>query len=118
MKYSLTLSAFLLYVTIQAVIRFAYHDTPAASATFFLAQNLRAHAERPMETMVTLFILFIIPYFAFRNWKAKPYLLRVAFIILHPAFVILYLLCGQAFEFRVFGELYPVAALLTWKGVS
>lgn len=118
MKYSIVLSAFILYAVIQFVIRFAYRNAPGSPFWFMPMANVRAHAERPIATLITLAVIAVLLYLAFCNWSRKPYLLRLSFVLLAPAFIILYLLCGQAFEFRVFGELYPVAALLAWKGVS
>lgn len=107
-----------LYAFLQTLIRFLHRDAPGLPFYPSLSDNLQAHAARPVETYMLFMFVIVCLYFTFTGWNRKPYLLRLSFIVLSPSFIILYLVCGQAFEFRVLGEVYPVAALLVWKGVS
>lgn len=112
------LAQVLLYAFIQSLIRFMHRGAPGLPFYPSLSDNLQAHAARPVETYMLFAFVIIFLFFVLATWERRPYLLRLSFIILFPAFAILYLYCGQAFEFRVLGEVYPMAALLVWKGVS
>lgn len=120
MKISLALSSlsFLIWAIAQAAIHYAYRATPGLPFYASLSDNIHAHARHPIETGISLLVIGILLYFVFKGWKDKPYLLRLSFVLLFPVFVGMYLVMGQAWEWRVFGEVYPVTAMLAMKGIT
>lgn len=100
------------FVTVQAVIRYIFRDAPGSSVWISPAQNIAAHLQVPLHAGLSLAVAGVILWLVLRNWKVKPIVLRTAFVVLAPALVLLYLVAGQAFEYRVFAEVYSVTALL------
>lgn len=100
------------FVTVQAAIRYALRSAPGSSMWISPAQNILAHIENPVPTLLSLVVIGLVLWLVFRDWRYKPSVLRHAFIVLAPALFVLYVVAGQAFEYRVFAEVYSATALL------
>lgn len=109
---------FLMWAIIQSTIHYAYRNAPGLPFYASPMENIKAHGDNPMATGISLLVIGILLYFVFKGWQGKPYLLRLSFVLLFPVFVGMYLVMGQAFEYRVFGEIYPVMGLLVMKGAT
>lgn len=105
----------ILFTALQIIIHLMYQDAPGVSVWVAPIRNIRIHATYLPQTLLTLSVFGGVLWQVGRGWKDKPYLLRLSLIMLLPVFVLLYLTVGQPFEFRVFGEVYPVLALLIWS---
>lgn len=100
------------FVTVQAMIRYAFRDAPGSSVWISPAQNFAAHWDEPLRTLIGLAVISALLWLVFRHWQSKPIVLRTAFVVLTPSLALLYIVAGQAFEYRVFAEVYSVTALL------
>lgn len=76
-------------------------------------QNLVRFVNNPLLTLVHLSITGVILWLVFRDWKYKHVYLKLAFWIIAPILVVMYVVCGQNYEVRVFWEVIPVVGLLT-----
>lgn len=110
--WSLAFTQLYLFIILQVFIRVMYQDAPGVTAWVMPLENTRAHLSNIPMTLFALIVLGIGLYFTFRHWYTKPPILRTAFVILFPIFMLLYIVCGQAFEYRTFAEVYPIMAAL------
>jgi hypothetical protein len=63
--------------------------------------------------LVSLFTLWVVR----RSWKSTPHLLQSAFLLV-PVQIILHLLFGNPYEFRVFAETVPIILITVTHGFS
>jgi len=75
---------------------------------------LKEHADHPIMLFLLMVLITLTWHRVARRWKEKPEFLRSALFVLLPLQVILYLMVGNAFEVRVFAEVYPVVWALMW----
>lgn len=100
----------LVLVRVQVMIIFAGSD---GSAFWFRPlENLEAFALSPWLSAAHLAGFTLVLWMCVRNWKRKPALLRTAFAVLMPISLGLYWVLGNAFELRVFAEVFPVVWVL------
>jgi hypothetical protein len=50
-----------------------------------------------------------------RRWREHPYFVRVAFVVLLPALLGVYLVVGWPYEIRVFAEAWTVVWMMVHK---
>jgi hypothetical protein len=105
------------FVTVQAAIRYHFRNAPGSSVWISPVENMTAHWNHPAASLIGLAVAILVLWLVFRQWQAKPVVLRTAFVILAPVLFLLYFIAGQAFEYRVFAELYSTAALLALPSV-
>lgn len=108
----LSLIQLLIYSIIQAGIRYAYRDAPGQAVWIKPLENLQAHFDRPFATFLSVTAAVLVMAFVFHNWDRKPYLLRVSLAVLLPCSIVIYFFFGEAFEYRVFAEVYSTVAIL------
>lgn len=101
-----------IFFGIQAGIRYMFRNVPGPEAWMEPVHNLQYHLANPIPTIIFLTVLAILLWKVFQGWEKKPLPLRLSFLLLFPAFVALYIVFGQPYEYRVFAEVYPLAALL------
>jgi len=75
---------------------------------------LKEHADHPIMLFLLMVLITLTWHRVARRWKEKPEFLRSALFVLLPLQMILYLMVGNAFEVRVFAEVYPVVWALMW----
>jgi hypothetical protein len=101
-----------IWLGIRWVTAMAFADHAGSEGYFRLWHNLDVFGRVWWLTLTQFVLLAVIVYLVFRAWRTKPLFLRIAFIVLFPLQVCLYLLFGEAFEIRVFVEVWPVLWLL------
>jgi hypothetical protein len=101
-----------IYFVITYSIRILFQFNVGSSVWIEPLENLHKYTTHPLETVIYLMIAVIILWRVFRNWNSKFFSLRLAFVVIAPILFVLYLVCGQAFEVRVFWEVYPLVVLL------
>jgi hypothetical protein len=95
-----------LVVRVQIVMIFA--DSPGADFWFRPRENVEAFILQPWLGAFHWAGFGLVIWLCLRKWQRKPALLRTAFAVLMPVSVGLYLVLGNAFELRVFAEVFPV----------
>ncbi len=100
------------WVSSQIIIRSIFADNEGRGIWLEPLQNIEKFAADPMQMLLHLSITAVIFWAVLRGWGSKPAFLRLAFVTFAPALFVMYLVCGQAFEVRVFWEIAPVASLL------
>lgn len=98
----------------QVFLRWVFIDSPGV-LWIEPMENLQKFIADPIRTILHLSVMIIILFLVFRNWKSKPLFLRLAFMTFAPLLMVAYLVLGQAFEIRVFWEVYSVVVLLVMK---
>lgn len=112
-KYAMLIALQLVtFVTVQVAIRYVFRDAPGSVIWVEPFENIRRHIAAPWASLLALVLLGILLWRVRVNWAYKPRVLRVAFVVLAPALFVMYFLFGQAFEYRVFAEVFSVAAIL------
>lgn len=106
------LAQVLIFVVIQSAIRYLFSGVGGSNVWFAFEQNVIAYLDNPIRLIVDLGILALIGWTTLRQWNIKPVFLRASFLTLAPTLVVLYLVCGQAFEYRVFAEAFSATALM------
>lgn len=102
----------LIFVLIQLTLRIVFQENDGLISWIEPAFNLLRFKNNPVRTLVHGSITLVLLWLACRDWIRKPYYLRLAFVSLAPPLVLMYLVFGQAFEVRVFWEIYPILVLL------
>lgn len=100
------------YLLISMQIRLYFHDNPGSTLWLEPLQNLQRFTADPARTALHLAATLLILGFVFRGWNHKPLFLRLAFVVFAPLLFAAYIVMGQAYEVRIFWELYPVLVLL------
>lgn len=111
-RFAFTLKLGILFVLIQVAIRLIFQHNAGLPAWVDPIQNIRDFIDNPIRTLWHATVTAVLLWLVYRDWNKKPVYLRLAFVILKPIMAALYLVLGQAFEVRVFWEIYPVLALL------
>lgn len=102
----------LIFIVLWVVLHKYYAGNPGETALIEPVENLWKFVHFPILTLCHFVISGGLLWMVFRNWKNKPMLLCMMFVVLLPTFLILYIIFGQAFEVRVFWEIYPLVASL------
>ena len=97
---------------ISFLLRYLLAGHPGNEVWIEPVENLMKFITHPWQTLLHLSIGGLLMILVYKGWKSKPRLLRIAFVTILPLLILLYLMCGQAFEVRIFWEVYPVTALL------
>ena len=100
------------FVLIQVLLRTLFYNNGGVDALIEPLENIQRFIARPWITLLHGFVTFGLLKIALQNWTWKPMFLRAALIALLPRMTVMYIVFGQAFEVRVFGEVYPILALL------
>lgn len=116
LSYRYTLTMLLLQVYIYTLITYCLHLAFQynAGSTLWVEpwQNLMRFANNLLLTLLHLSVTGVILWMVFRDWKYKSTYLKLAFWVIAPVMVLMYIVCGQNYEVRVFWEIYPVVGLL------
>ena len=75
-------------------------------------ENVLRFWHSPWRTLVHFLVTVVILFRIVQRADFQPLYFQRVFIVLAPLFVVLYFVCGQAFETRVFWELWPIIATL------
>jgi len=102
---------------IQIQLHFMFRDNAGSSALIEPIKNMAEFVVHPFITMLHLSILALVLWVACKDWIYKPRFLRLALITLSPPLMLMYLVFGQAFEVRVFWEVYPIIVVLSLPSV-
>lgn len=103
----------IVFGVIQMAIRVHYADAPGSSIWLRPVENTQLYAEHPIHAWIDASIFAVLGLLIFRNWRHKPIFLRTAFLVSAPLFVTLFIVAGYAFEYRTFGEIFPLALILS-----
>ena len=101
-----------IYGLITYCLRLIFQYNPGSSLWVEPWQNLVRYANHPLQTIIYAMVLAVVLLRVFRNWNSKFYSLRLAFVVIAPILFVMFMVCGQAFEVRVFWEVYPLVVLL------
>lgn len=91
-------------------IRHRFADYPGYPLLIDPVGNLHQLASHPYQFILGIFAVSVMMAWMFR--KPQPKFLQLSFLILFPILTVMWLVCGQVFEIRVFWEISPVVILL------
>jgi len=109
----LLLTQVVIYGVIRIWLMWQYRNNPGDTVEFNLSRHMIAMALLPVFTTVYSIFGALGFWIIFRKWESKPLFLRQTAVSVFPLLLVLYLLFGSPFEFRVFYEIFPVMFLLT-----
>jgi len=110
-KWWMTLCQIYFYALITVSLRIAFQHNPGSSLWIEPLQNLQKYISHPLQTLLWVGIIAVIWWRISVMWKYRNPYPKLLMVVLAPVLVVFYLVCGQAFEMRVFWELYPVLVL-------
>lgn len=102
----------LIYLAIRLALGLWFIHNPGTLAYYRPLENIRLYIAHPFTTFISVAFLLLILYFVINKWSGKPIFLRVGFVVFFPILMLLYVILGVSFEFRVFIEVYPIVFLL------
>jgi hypothetical protein len=114
----LAIAQVLLFLAIRAYVMMLYADLPGTTMLVRPIENLALFMHSPIDGLAHWAGFGIVIWLCARRWKHAPRILRVAFVVMLPASMILYLVLGWAYEIRVFAEIYPVVWVMVFKTVT
>ena len=103
-----------IYVGIMLGLHWYFADNPGVNAWVEPVKNLLRFIHNPAQTLLHLSVTTFLLFMACKDWYWKPALFRVALLVMGPPLVFGYFIFGQAFEVRVFWEIYPVIVALSF----
>lgn len=96
------------YILIKLVLSYIFVENPGKPMYFLDYNVLAVYIANPLLTVSITVILMLSLYYVVKNWNEKPVFLRMAFLSIFSAQVLLHFLFGYAYELRVFLESIPV----------
>lgn len=81
-------------------------------------ENLQKFIENYPTTILHLFIIVTILFLIMMDWKFKPRFFVILFTVFAPLLSLMYIVFGQAFEVRVFWEIYPVIVAMSLPTIT
>lgn len=80
-------------------------------------ENVVRFINNPLTTILHLSATVVLLYLVAKNWEAKPRFFKIAFVTFAPLLTVMYFVFGQAFETRVFWEIFPIVAVLSYPTI-
>jgi len=111
-RFVFTLKLSLLFILIQAALHMVFRGNDGLEIWMQPELNLWRFIHQPARTLLHVAATVILLWIAAKDWDTKPGFLKLALNYIAPPLVLMYLIFGQAFETRVFWEVYPILALL------
>jgi len=102
----------LIFVDVRVMVMRLFANSPGSVLWFRPLENVEKFAAQPWLSVLHWGGFALVLWLCLRNWNRKPLLLRTAFAVLMPILLVLYVFLGNAFELRVFAEVFPVAWVL------
>jgi hypothetical protein len=99
----------LIFVVIRVQLMLLFAGTPGVDFMARPLGNWEAFVRVPWLGALHWVLFTLIVWLCVRNWQRKPVFLRTAFAVLMPVSLVMYVILGNAFEVRVFAEVFPVA---------
>lgn len=112
-KLPVIVSSVLMFASIYILLHVGYADVPGSTAWISPLENLSTFWHSPWRTLLHFAVTVVILLKIVQRADYQPLYFQRAFVVLAPIFLVLYLVFGQAFELRVFWELFPVLTILT-----
>jgi hypothetical protein len=100
---------------IRYVLMAIYAGNPGMAMLVRPLENLHDFLFYPGRSVLHWAVIGVVTWLCLRRWTDQPRILQVAFLVLAPTLMVLYLMLGWAFELRVFAEIYPVVWVMLWK---
>lgn len=100
------------FIAVRTVLAHVYGGNPGAAFEWHLWDHWQA-MRRPGEALLPAVAILSIAGLVAAGWSQKPVVLRRSLMATLPALVVLFLLFGYPFEWRVFYEVMPLIALLS-----
>lgn len=101
----------LAWMGIRVILSAVFAQRSGAAAWVEPIENLQKFIENYPTTILHLFIISVLLFFVLKDWDTKP--LTTAFVVFAPLLVVMYIVLGQAFEVRVFWEIYPIIVVMS-----
>lgn len=102
-----------IYGTITYALRVVFADNSGAGLWVEPWLNILRFVNNPYTTMLHISVASVVLWLVFRGEPDKPTFWLFSFALFAPVLTVMYLVCGQAFEVRVFWELAPLAIVLS-----
>ena len=111
-KWVIIISQVVTLIVIHVWLKFLFADVTGATAWIEPLENLGKFWQSPLRTLLHLSVTVAILFRIVQRADYTPLYFQRVFIVFAPIFLILYVVFGQAFELRVFWEMFPLLAVL------
>lgn len=107
-----------IFFGVQTALHRVFVNNDGVNAWIEPWYNILRFINNPAQTLFYLSVAGLFLWLICKDWNSKSSLFKIAFIVMAPIVSIMYLVFGQAFEVRVFWELYPVIVLLSVPSIK
>lgn len=101
-----------IYGLITYCLRLVFQYNPGSTLWIEPWLNLVRYYNHPAQTVLYLGVMGIILWLVFRKWNTKSFALRLAFVTITPLLFVMFIVCGQPYEIRVFWECWGLVVTL------
>jgi hypothetical protein len=105
------------WLGIRLILNTVFSNNGGADAWIEPLKNVGRFINNPLTTILHFFITAVLLYLVIKDWKYKPRFFKIAFMVFAPLLTSMYFVMGQAFEVRVFWEIYPVIVILSYPTI-
>lgn len=108
-----------IFAVVQVCLRVIFAGNEGSPVWFNLFQNVHSFLNHPLGSLVHWGAFGIVFVLGVRyQVSGKFRLLKVAFLVMMPILMAMYLVVGWAFEIRVFAEVFPVVWLMLNRNIE
>ena len=111
-KFTLISLSVIMTICIYTLLKVWYVDVPGATSWIEPLENLGKFWQSPLRTLLHMSVTVAILFRTVKRADFQPLYFQRVFVVLAPLFFVMYLVSGQAFEVRVWWELFPILSIL------
>jgi hypothetical protein len=104
-----------LYGAIRLCLVTIFADHPGVTMNIRPIENMLIFLRTPVLASIHWGLFGLVVWACVRRWREHPYFVRVAFVVLLPALLGVYLVVGWPYEIRVFAEVWPVVWIMSFQ---
>jgi hypothetical protein len=104
-----------LYGAVRVCLLVIFADHPGVTMNIRPIENVMIFLRTPVLASIHWGLFGLVVWACVRRWREHPYFVRVAFVVLLPALLGMYLVVGWPYEIRVFAEAWPVVWMMVHK---
>jgi hypothetical protein len=105
-----------LWAAVRICLMVIYAGYPGVAMMVRPLENLQVFLHYPIWSVVHWAAVVLVVWMVVRRQQSAGRLMRVAFWVMAPVLMVMYLVLGWAFEVRVFAELFPVVWVMIAGG--
>jgi hypothetical protein len=102
-----------LFAAVRVCLVMIFASYPGVDMLVRPLENLQAYMS--VAGLVQAALFGVVLWWCMRNLPRVPRILQVAFLVMMPTLIVLYIVLGWPYEIRVFAEIWPVVWIIVWN---